>query len=137
MVCGLCQIPQPTQFTARNGQLWPVTACWMGCNCMLDGFQMTFSICFVSLLQCCCIFSNKNDTILMLIKIRPFQFTDFNENKYKHEHVMITNLYIVNHILYDHHLYEYILCAFCACLKEALGCTLPHPLWNVLSFSTS
>ena len=29
----------------------------------------------------------------------------FCENKYRHEHVMITNLYIVNHILYGCHLY--------------------------------
>ena len=29
--------------------------------------------------------------------------------KYRHEHVMITKLYIVSHILYDHHIYEYIL----------------------------
>ena len=44
-------------------------------------------------------------TILMLIKRRPSQFTGFVENKYKLEHVMIINLYIVSHILYDRHLY--------------------------------
>ena len=42
--------------------------------------------------------------ILMLIKRRPAQFTSFVENKYRHEHVMIINLYIVSHILYDRHL---------------------------------
>ena len=47
--------------------------------------------------------------ILMLKKRRPTQFTGFVENKNRHEHVMITKLYIVSHILYDHHLYEYIL----------------------------
>ena len=59
----------------------------------------------------------------MLIKRRPPQLTGFVENKYRHEHVMITNLYILSHILYDRHLYECILLAFCACLKEAWGCT--------------
>ena len=38
---------------------------------------------------------------------------------------MITNLYIISHILYDRHLYECILCAFCACLKEGWGCMPP------------
>ena len=38
---------------------------------------------------------------------------------------MITKLCIASHIFYDRHLYEYILWAFCACLKEGLGCTLP------------
>ena len=33
--------------------------------------------------------------ILMLIKRRPSQFTGFVENKYRREHVMITNVYIV------------------------------------------
>ena len=47
--------------------------------------------------------------ILMLIKRRPSEFTDFVENKYRHEHVMIVNLHIVSHILYDRHLYECIL----------------------------
>ena len=51
----------------------------------------------------------------------------FVENKYRH--VMIINLYIVSHamscILYDRHLYECILWGFCACLKEAWGCTQP------------
>ena len=61
----------------------------------------------------------------MLIKGRPPQFTDFVENKYRHEHVMIINLYTVSHILYDRHLYECILWGFCACLKEAWGCTPP------------
>ena len=65
----------------------------------------------------------------MLIKRRPPQFIGFVENKYRHEHVMITKLYIVSNILYDHYLYEYmyILWAFCACLKEAMGCTHPPP----------
>ena len=49
--------------------------------------------------------------------------TNFVENKYRRQHVMITNIYIVSHILYDCHHYECILCAFCACLKEAWGCT--------------
>ena len=31
---------------------------------------------------------------LMLIKRRPPQFTGFVENKYRHKHVTITNLYI-------------------------------------------
>ena len=31
------------------------------------------------------------------------------ENKYRYEHIMITNVYIVSHILDDHHLYERIL----------------------------
>ena len=62
-------------------------------------------------------------TILMLIKRRPAQFADFFENKYRHKHAMIINLYIVSHILYDRHLYEYILWGFCACLKEVMGCT--------------
>ena len=39
----------------------------------------------------------------MLIKRSPPQFTGFVENKYRHEHVMITKLYIVSHILYDRH----------------------------------
>ena len=47
--------------------------------------------------------------ILMLIKRRPPQFNGFVENKYRHEHVIITKLYIVSHILYDRHFYEYIL----------------------------
>ena len=33
----------------------------------------------------------------------------FVENKYRHEHVMIINLYIVSHILYDRQLYICIL----------------------------
>ena len=33
----------------------------------------------------------------------------FVENKYRHVHVMILNLYIVSHILNDRHLYESIL----------------------------
>ena len=33
--------------------------------------------------------------ILMLIKRRPPQFTGFVENKYRHEHVMITKLYLL------------------------------------------
>ena len=37
------------------------------------------------------------------------QFTCFVENKYRHEHVMITKVYIVSHILYNRHLYECIL----------------------------
>ena len=53
------------------------------------------------------------------------KFTDLFENKYRHEHVMITNICIVSHILYDRHLYESILCAFSACLKEVWGCTPP------------
>ena len=57
----------------------------------------------------------------------------FVENKYRQEHVMITKLYIVSHILYDCHLYEYIIWAFCARLKEALDCTPHQPLWNALS----
>ena len=61
----------------------------------------------------------------MLIKRRPPKFTIFVENKYRHEHVMIINLYIVSHILYDRYLYECILRGFCACLKEAWGCTPP------------
>ena len=44
----------------------------------------------------------------MLMKRSP-QFTGFVENKYRHEHIMITKLYSVSHILYDRHLYEYIL----------------------------
>ena len=35
---------------------------------------------------------------IMLIK-RPPQFTSFVENKFRHEHVMIMNLYIVSRIL--------------------------------------
>ena len=46
--------------------------------------------------------------ILMLIK-KPSHFTGFAENKYRHETVMITKLYIVSNIMYDHHLYEYII----------------------------
>ena len=42
-------------------------------------------------------------------KKKATQLTSSVENKYKHEHVMITKLYIVSHILYDRHLYEYIL----------------------------
>ena len=33
----------------------------------------------------------KMDNILMLRKRRPPQFTGFVENRYRHEHVMITN----------------------------------------------
>ena len=58
----------------------------------------------------------------MLIKRRPSQFTGFVENKYRHEHIMIINLYILSQILYDRNLYECILWGFCACLKEAWGC---------------
>ena len=47
--------------------------------------------------------------ILMLIKRRPPQLYVFVENNYEHEHVMITRLYIVVHILYDRNLYESIL----------------------------
>ena len=47
-------------------------------------------------------------------KMRPSQFTGFVENKYRHDHVMIINLYILSPIFYDRHLW-----AFCACLKEA------------------
>ena len=61
----------------------------------------------------------------MLVKRRPPQLYVFVENNYRHEHAMITKLYIVVHILYDRHLYKCILWAFCACLKEALGCTHP------------
>ena len=61
--------------------------------------------------------------ILMLIKRRPSPFTDCVENKNRHEYVMIINLYIVSHILHDRHLYKCILWGFCACLKEARGCT--------------
>ena len=42
-------------------------------------------------------------------KKKATQFTSFVENKYRHEHVMIINLYIVSHILYDCHLMN----AFC------------------------
>ena len=45
----------------------------------------------------------------MLLKRRPPKFNRFVENKSRHEHVMITNLYIVSHILYDCHLYNSIL----------------------------
>ena len=45
--------------------------------------------------------------ILMLIKRPPLVYT-FVDNNYIHEHVMITKLYIVVHILYDRHLYESI-----------------------------
>ena len=38
---------------------------------------------------------------------------------------MIINLYIESHIWYYYHLYECILQGFCACLKEAWGCTPP------------
>ena len=38
---------------------------------------------------------------------------------------MITNLYIVSHILYNLHLHEWILLAICACLKKP-G-VVPHP----------
>ena len=38
--------------------------------------------------------------ILMLKK-----YTGFVENKYMHEHVVITHLYIVSHILYDRNFY--------------------------------
>ena len=37
-----------------------------------------------------------NIDLLMLIKRRPPQFTGFVENKYRREHVMIINLYIVS-----------------------------------------
>ena len=37
---------------------------------------------------------------LMLIKRRPSQVYAFVDNNYIHEHVMITKLYIVVHILY-------------------------------------
>ena len=39
-----------------------------------------------------------HSSILMLIKRRPAQFSCFVEKKYRHEHVMITNLYFVSHI---------------------------------------
>ena len=64
-------------------------------------------------------------SMLMLIKRRPPQLTGFFENKYRHEHVMIINLYIVSHNLYDRHLYECILRGFYACLKEACYFTPP------------
>ena len=47
--------------------------------------------------------------ILMLIKRRPPQIYAFVKINYRHEHVMITKLYIVARILYDRHLYECIL----------------------------
>ena len=65
----------------------------------------------------------------MPIKRRPPQFTDFVNNKYRHEHVMITNLYIVSHTLYGCLLYECVVWAFCTCLKELY----PTPLWNTFS----
>ena len=64
-------------------------------------------------------------TLLVLIKRRPSQFSCFVENKYRHEHVMIINLYVISHILYDCHLYECILWGLCTCLREAFGCTPP------------
>ena len=45
-------------------------------------------------------------------------------------YVMITNLYIVSHILYDRHLYNYILWAFCAWSEEAWVYIWTRPLWN-------
>ena len=42
-------------------------------------------------------------------KKKAAQFTGFVENIYRHEHVMITKLYIVSHILFNRHLYECIL----------------------------
>ena len=65
--------------------------------------------------------------ILMLIKRRPPKLYGFVEYNYRHEHVIITKLYIVVDILYDRHLYDFILWAFCACSKEAFGCTHPTP----------
>ena len=53
--------------------------------------------------------------------------TCFVENKYRHEHVMITKLYIISHILYNRHYCECILSGFCACLKETLDYTPPTP----------
>ena len=45
--------------------------------------------------------------------------------KYRHEYVMIINLYILSHILYDRHLYECILWDYCAYLKEVWDFTQP------------
>ena len=47
-----------------------------------------------------------------------------------------TKLYIVVHILYDFHLYECILLAFCACSKEAWGCTTP-PLVECIAYCST
>ena len=44
----------------------------------------------------------------MLIKRGPPQFTGFVESKYRNEHGININSYIVSHTLYDRHLYEYI-----------------------------
>ena len=41
-------------------------------------------------------------------KKKAIQFTGFVENKYRHEHIMITKLYTVSHIWYNRHLYECI-----------------------------
>ena len=67
----------------------------------------------------------------MLIKRRPPQFTSFVENKYRHEHVMIINLYIVSNILYDRHPYECILWGFLCMLKRSQW-LYPVPSWNTL-----
>ena len=69
--------------------------------------------------------------ILILIKRRQSQFNQLCWKKYRHEHVMITNAYIVSHILYECQFYECITWAFCACRKEVCGCT-PTTLWNAL-----
>ena len=42
----------------------------------------------------------------MLIKKMPSHLYVLVENNYRHEHVMITKLYIVVNILYDSHLYD-------------------------------
>ena len=67
----------------------------------------------------------------MLIKRRPPKCTGFVENKYRHDQVMITNLYIVSHHLYDRHFIEAFYEHFVHALKKP-G-VLPHPLWIALS----
>ena len=54
-----------------------------------------------------------------MLKKRPPQFTGFVEDIYRHEHVMITNLYIVSHILYDATFINAFFGTYCACLEEA------------------
>ena len=75
--------------------------------------------------------------ILMLIKRGPSKFTSFVENEYRHEHVMITNLYILSHILHDCHLYHINLLRI---LWRSLSIHLyshPHPCGTRHHCSTS
>ena len=75
-------------------------------------------------------------SILVLIKRRPSRFTGNVENKYRHEHVMITDLYIVKSCMT-----VTFINAFndpFIVLRISLGIhsypTLPPPLWNALPF---